>query len=188
MHLRFLLAVLAASCSSLCLRAGESLSGQGLLIGAPDTLPTVVTPEGGLHETWGSVRLALAAGSGARDAAVTSFKRASGVTPVAVTESTADGVTLAVSAFRGPAFPQGFDVLDAEIRNGTPAHARVELRLRLPDGAAATEGVVRVGGRAILALAAPPPVATHKGTAATPWVPPPTPICCSPGPGPPGHG
>lgn len=163
MNPRFLLAVLAVSCSSRCLRAGESLPGPGLLIGAPDTPPTVVTPEGGLQETWGSVRLALAAGSGTAEAAVTSFRRASSVAPVVVTESTADGVTLAVSAFRGPAFPQGFDVLDAEVRNGTPSHARVELRLRLPEGTAATEGVVRVGGRAIIALATPPPVLRATG-------------------------
>ncbi len=163
MNPRFLLAVLAASCSSLCLRAAASLPGQGLLIGAPDTPPTLATPGDGLHENWGSVRLALAAGSGAADAAVTSFKRASSVPPVVLTESTADGVTLAVSAFRGPAFPQGFDVLDAEIRNGTPSHARVELRLRLPEGAVATDGVVRLGGRAIIALATPPPVLRATG-------------------------
>lgn len=163
MNPRCLMAFLVALGSNLCLRGGEAAGGPGWLIGVPDAPPTVVAPDGGLKEDWGTARLALAAPNGTADAAVTVSARADAVSPVVVTEGAAGGVVLAVSAFRGPAFPQGFDVLEANLRNETQSRARAELRLRLPAGALAQGEVARVGGRTVVALAPPPPVLRGTG-------------------------
>ncbi len=146
------------------LALAPAVADGGLLIGVPDAAPTAVLPDGALQTSWGAVRVCLAAGPGGPDAAVERQGRPDAVGLEALTESSAGPVRLAVHAFRAPVFPAGFDVLEAEVSNGGADRARVEVRLRLPEGVSADASLARQGGRPVVALPPPPAVLRCTGS------------------------
>jgi hypothetical protein len=163
MSLHQRLAALIVACTGTVLTLASAAGETGLLIGTPDTSPTLVLPDGGLKTAWGTVRLCLAGDTAGAAATAVRQARAESAILEAVTESAAGGVRLILRAYRAPVFPAGFDVLEAEVANTTTQRAQAAVGLQLPEGTVADASLVRQGGRPVVAIAPPPPVLRGTG-------------------------
>lgn len=137
---------------------------EAMLIGAPDTRPTVVDPVGALQEGWGAVAVALVPeGIDPAKSAKTRQFRAATEAPMVITETTCDPWVLSVMAYRAPIWPEGVDVLSVCVRQTGAEPKRAKVVLKAPTSAAFSPQSLRLGGRAVVALPPPPPVIKGSG-------------------------
>ncbi|MBM4081571.1 MAG: hypothetical protein FJ278_17840, partial [Planctomycetes bacterium] len=137
--------------------------GPQMLIGAPDTRPTLVDASGGLQQAWGTVSVSLVIEGGPSHTARTHQFYAGSASPTVVTETVAGPLTLAACAYRAPIWPEGVDVLEAIVRNNSADPRTARLVLRAPKELTFQGTSLRHGGRAVVALPPAQPILKNSG-------------------------
>lgn len=133
--------------AALLLLACAALAQGAVELTSPGLPPSKVE-DGALVEDWGALRLTL---DGQPIAGPVEAVRLDGVVPGARFEAKVGGIDLLATAWRAPVWPAGVDVLTVKLTNPGET-ATVRLALDLPERAALGPGVVRVGGRQVIAL------------------------------------
>jgi len=152
--MRALCAVAALMALSLLPTAAQQQGATFGLAGLPDSR---VDAAGRLVEDWGSVGVTLdgAAVQPAGKKMVTATRLA-GKVPAAEVRQQCGQVTLTLTAFRGPAWPSGFDVLTVRMEERIGKPASFTLRVDLPEGAQISQRAVTVGGGTVMLLTETP--------------------------------
>jgi hypothetical protein len=117
------------------------------LIGSPLMPSTAIAPDGCIHETWGDVLLSIEEPAGAKIEGQALDKNPG---PVVVTTKVAGNVKMTEQVYRAPIFPEGVDVLTADIIADKETDALV--RVSLPDAVSVGESRGMVGGQAVLSV------------------------------------
>lgn len=120
---------------------------------SPGLAPSRMDDQGRLVEDWGPVELALAGAQPDAPPRVTSVQL-DGVIPAAQSRAQWGAVALTLTAFRGPTWPAGVDVLVAELEETRGAPVAAQLAVRLPDNVRVGARTAALGARTVVALPA----------------------------------
>jgi hypothetical protein len=109
--------------------------------------------QGGLVEDWGTVQVQLS-GAGLAPAATPTVQASQldDRIPAAQAQVAYGPVSLTLTAFRGPAWPDGLDVLTARVQETSGKETPVQLALNLPANARLGSRTVTVGNRIVMTL------------------------------------
>ncbi len=121
------------------------------IIGSPEMPASQVDATGALLEDWGRAALHIESPEAAE---LTGQVYTVSPTPQVVTTKKAGRVVLKETSFRAPIWPNGADVLDAELSHLGGGEAQVRLRLELPENMSAGERAITMGGRPVVLLPA----------------------------------
>jgi hypothetical protein len=153
----FVLSLLLA----LSLRA-EAAGDEGVAFGQPGFPNSRLDGAGRLVEDWGALKITLQGKDVPAEGKTTVQKvLLDGVIPAASARTEYGPVTLILTAFRGPAWPAGTDVLIAKVQETSKRGRKVSLVLGLPDKAQGQTSVAMLGGKAVIRL---PDEITRKRT------------------------
>jgi len=136
----------------LSLRA-EAAGDEGTSFGQPGFPVSRVDGTGQLVEDWGVLKITLQ-GKGLPTAGKTTVQKMmlDGVVPGVTARTEYGPVSMTVTAFRGPAWPAGTDVLIAKVQETAKRPSKVSLVLGLSDKAQVHTRVIALGGKAIIRL------------------------------------
>jgi hypothetical protein len=131
------------------------LAQQEVSFHSPGLPPTRMDAEGRLLEDWGALQIILLG----EDIPATGETRVEAfiledLIPAARARMERGPVTLTLTAFRGPAWPGGVDVVTARVEETAGVERTVTLRVGLSAGARVGARTVALGGRTILTLPA----------------------------------
>ena len=131
----------------------EAAGDEGVPFGQPGFPISRLDGAGRLAEDWGVLKFTLQ-GKDVPVAGKTPVEKIllDGVIPAASARTEYGPVTLTVTAFRGPAWPAGTDVLIAKVQETSKRPRKVSLVLGLPDKAQGQTSVVMLGGKALIRL------------------------------------
>jgi hypothetical protein len=154
---RLLCGSLLALVAAIPLRAEPSFTSPGLP-------PTRMDDQGRLLEDWGAFGVQVEGSSPTSPACVSSIKL-EGQVPAVQAQSQYGPVTLTVTAFRGPAWPSGLDVLTATVKETAGQETSVQLSLVLPETVRLGLRSITIGDRAVVTL----PAETRMSQATRDW-------------------
>jgi hypothetical protein len=122
-------------------------------LASPGLAPSQMDSQGRLVEDWGavSVRL-LGEGMPERAEIVVREVRLDNLIPGVEAQAQYGPVALTLTAFRAPAWPSGLDVLTVRVHEIAGKEARFRMALDLPESAQVASSLVRMNGRAVIAL------------------------------------
>lgn len=139
-----------------CLLAMGIIPGQGqeaVSFGQPGFPDSRLEADGRLVEDWGTVRLSLEGeGIPAGEASGVQEVLLEGLVPAAQARLLYGSVALTLTAFRGPAWPAGVDVLTARLEETAGRETPVTLSLDLGDQVQIGSRAAVLGGRIVLVL------------------------------------
>jgi hypothetical protein len=122
---------------------------------SPGLDPSRMDDQGRLVEDWGSITVNVT-GAGLPTSAPATLQglKLDGLIPAAQARSQYGGVALTLTAFRGPVWPAGLDVLTVHLAETSGKETPLQLSLTLPEAARLGLKTVTLGGRAVVGLPA----------------------------------
>jgi hypothetical protein len=120
---------------------------------SPGLAPSQMDAQGRLVEDWGAVSVRLL-GEGMPERAEIAVRgvRLDNLIPGVEAQAQYGAVALTLTAFRAPVWPSGLDVLTVRVQETAGKEARFRMVLDLPTGAQVASSLVRINGRAVIAL------------------------------------
>ncbi len=122
---------------------------------SPGLPPTRMDTQGAIIEDWATVALAVKGENlpAPQDVRVEAVKLDQ-VIPAGQAKWAQGPVTVTATAFRGPAWPGGVDVLSVQLAETAGQNTAIQLALTLPDSVRLGAKTVSIGGRTVVALPA----------------------------------
>jgi hypothetical protein len=137
---------------ALFLTTGQA-NAADVAFGLPGFPETRMDAAGSLIEDWGTLKVSLDGATGPSSAGPERISL-DGRVPAARARQAAPGVNATYTAFRGPAFPGGFDILTVRLEETAGKPATVGVSVQLPDGAQSGSRTATMGSRVVLSLPA----------------------------------